>query len=314
LDSQRPPPLRSRSEVDLSVVIPVYNHERFVGEALGSALSQRPGVREVVCIDDGSTDGSLRAVESIARKDSRVRFWSRPNQGAHRTLNEGIAAARGELVAILNSDDVFLEGRIARCASLLGADPGLSAVFTEITCIDQAGRPLQNPWLEEALAFYREVEDLGLALVNANFLMTTSNLVARRELFDELGPFDNLRYAHDLDFFLRMVAAKKRVAIVPKPLLAYRQHASNTISEAHGNVRLEWAAVAALFSRRVADWTLPDGRSYANALVSIIERHKLGPLVMRLLLHLDESASGKPGAGDLVNDPALRNILQEVDR
>jgi glycosyltransferase involved in cell wall biosynthesis len=175
---------RDRQAVDVSVVIPVYNHERYVGEAIESALRQTAPPREIVCIDDGSTDGSARVVEELARGEPTIRFWSRPNQGANHTLNEGIRAARGSYVAILNSDDVFHPSRLERCVRKLEVDPAASAVATGISFIDGAGASVANPWYEDACAFHRGSGDLGLALVNANFIMTTSNLVARRAVFE----------------------------------------------------------------------------------------------------------------------------------
>ena len=78
---------------DISVVLPVYNHEPYVGAAIESLLAQTVTPREVICIDDGSTDGSASRVEALARRSPIIRFRSRPNQGAHRTLNEAIEAA-----------------------------------------------------------------------------------------------------------------------------------------------------------------------------------------------------------------------------
>jgi hypothetical protein len=89
---------------DVSVVIPVYNHDRFIGTAIDSVLSQTVQPREILCIDDGSTDRSVQTVEALAARHPNVRFWSRPNHGAARTINEGIREARGQYIAILNSE------------------------------------------------------------------------------------------------------------------------------------------------------------------------------------------------------------------
>ncbi len=93
----------------------------------------------------------------------------------------------------------------------------------------------------------RPARDLGVALLNGNFVMTTSNLLFRRQRWEAVGPFAALRYAHDLDWLLRAVALGRRVVLVDKPLLRYRSHGSNTISEDHAAVRAEWAMVAAAY-------------------------------------------------------------------
>ena len=291
----------TRPAADISVVIPVYYHERFVGDAIRSVLRQTVSAREIICIDDGSTDGSPAVVEAFAREHPEIRFWSRPNRGAHNTLNEGIQAATGSVIAILNSDDVFHDSRLSRCQAVLDADPSISAVFTGLTSIDADGAPLKNPWYDGALAFHRQVGDLGLSLVNGNFLVTTSNLVARRSLFAELGTFDNLRYAHDLDFFLRLVAAGKRVSILSQPLLSYRLHGSNTILEAHQKVKLEWAVLTAFFAWRVAGRELGgQGGDYLNRLLAVLAKHGLTQAVTRTLLHLRGPGAGAQSPGALL--------------
>src|SRR5262245_40688849 len=151
---------------DVSVVIPVYNHDRFVGAAIESVLSQTVHPREIICIDDGSTDSSAQVVEAIAAGHPTVRFWSRSNQGAHRTINEGITAARSRYLAILNSDDLYHPERLRRCLAVLEEGPGVAAVATGISFIDDNDNAISYPWYEETHAFYEKIGDLGLALVN----------------------------------------------------------------------------------------------------------------------------------------------------
>jgi glycosyltransferase involved in cell wall biosynthesis len=303
-----------RHVADLSVVIPIYNHERFVGAAIESALSQTARPREILCIDDGSTDGSASIAESLASRHPSVRVWSRPNQGAHHTINEGIREARGRYVAILNSDDLYHHERLVRCLAVLEADPGAAAVATRISFVNAHGNPIQYSWYEEACAFYEKIGDLGLALVNANFLMTTSNIVARRVVFEEVGGFDDLRYAHDLDFFLRLVVHRKRLALLRRPLLSYRIHDGNTISEAHLQVRLEWAVVAAVFAQRFASAkdALDPCSQYLARLLEVTDRHQLTRLVALSLLHAQRGGAGAVSPGACLADRDFRAALREI--
>ncbi len=279
---------------DVSVVIPVYNHESFVVEAIQSVLVQTSQPREIICIDDGSTDGSAGRVEHLARRQASLRFWSRPNQGAARTLNEGIQAATSRYIAILNSDDLYHPTRLARCLAVLEADPNVAVVASEICFLDGEGRSIANPWYDNARNFYREVGDLGLALVNGNFLMTTSNVVARRSLFEEVGGFDELRYAHDLDFFLRLVVHGRKVTVLGQPLLAYRFHGSNTISESAHKVKVEWAAATAFFARRLSVGRDPErrGPKYLRRLLEVTDHHQLTGLVTQVLLYVQGDQLG----------------------
>ncbi len=214
-------------------------------------LAQSRPPEEIIVIDDGSTYCSAQVAGELAREHPSIRFWSRPNRGAHATLNEGVRASTGALVAILNSDYLFHRERLARALAAFEIEPGASVFASGLSFIDGQGQGIRNAWFEESLAFHRKSGDLGVSLVNANFLMTTSNLVFRRALFDELGGFADLRYAHHLDFLLRVVAAGKRILIAPAALLSYRMHASNTISESQRKVKAEWALAAALHAFRL---------------------------------------------------------------
>lgn len=296
---------RNRDAVaDVSVVIPVYNHDRYVGAAIQSALRQTVRPCEIVCIDDGSTDGSVKVVEQLAAVHPEIRFWSRPNRGAHATLNEAIQASRASVVAILNSDDVYEPRRLEQCLATLRAAPEAGVVCTGIEFIDADGKRRANAWYDEALAFHRKTGDLGLSLANANFLMTTSNIVARRTTLDAVGPFDDLRYAHDLDFFLRLVANPARLVVVREKLLAYRLHGNNTISEAHGRVRMEWAAVVAFFALRTA---ATRGADYTAKILEIARRHGLESMIS--LIASRRPALGASSPGDALANADLREAL-----
>jgi len=93
--------------IDVSVIMPAYNVEPFVGDALNSALAQTTRNLEVVVVDDGSTDGTGRVVAEIARQDPRVRLVHQQNRGLAGARNTALAAARGDVFALLDSDDLW---------------------------------------------------------------------------------------------------------------------------------------------------------------------------------------------------------------
>jgi glycosyltransferase involved in cell wall biosynthesis len=294
---------------DVSVVIPVYNHDCFIGAAIDSVLSQTVQPREILCIDDGSTDRSAQTVEALAARHANVHFWSRPNHGAARTINEGIRAARGRYVAILNSDDLYHPARLQRCLAVLDGDPGAAVVATDVSFVNEDGDAIRFPWYEEVYAFYEKIGDLGLGLANGNFLMTTSNIVARRPVFDEVGHFDDLRYAHDLDFFLRLLVHGRRLVHLPEPLLTYRVHRSNTVSQNLAQVRLETAVVAAFFARRLAsaNGVASHEPRYLSRLLGVIERQQLTRVVALALLHAEGGGAGAPSPAACLSDVAFRS-------
>lgn len=263
----------------ISVIVPLYNHENYIASALDSVYSQSVLPKEVIVVDDGSRDFSLSIVQkkSAALPDTMI-FWSHPNQGAHYTINAGIHRATGEFVSILNSDDVYSPDRFAECLNFFDANPDIDAVCTELSFLNEYGKPIRNPWYEQAYSYYKHVNNLSLALINGNFFMTTSNLVVRRTVFDEIGWFSALRYAHDLDFLLRLILRGKKIGIIEKPLLSYRIHSENTISEGVLRVKVEWAAVVAFFVygqwKRNRDW------NYYAALTRITDQHTLTRLLI----------------------------------
>ena len=99
--------MSSQKSPKISVIIPVYNQERYIPQCLDSTLSQTLGDIEVVCVDDGSTDGSGAVLDAYAAKDSRVRVVHRENRGVGPTRNEGLAMARGEFVIFMDPDDYY---------------------------------------------------------------------------------------------------------------------------------------------------------------------------------------------------------------
>ena len=125
----------------VSVVIPAFNHAQYVAAAIVSVLGQGFADFELVVVDDASSDGTADVVAAIA--DPRLRLVRHAtNRGAHATLNEAVAASRGEFVAVLNSDDLFEPDRLATMmeAARTAAD-GMFLGFSDVGFIDAAGLP-----------------------------------------------------------------------------------------------------------------------------------------------------------------------------
>ena len=175
---------------------------------------------------------------------------------------------------------------------------------------------IRNPWYEDGVAFHRRTQDLALTLVNGNIFMTTSNLVARRSLFDEIGGFSALRYAHDLDFFLRLIAEGKKIRVIDQPLLSYRQHPANTIREGTLKVKAEWAAVVAFFlnqlwgpaDRGPTDW------SEAGEFLAVLEHHGLTGAVLLCMAYFHQHPSKSLEDSSFHGDEAFRARLAELLR
>jgi len=300
-----------REAGSVSVIVPLYNHARFVTEAVESALAQGPILREIVVVDDGSSDGSADVMRGLCERERRIVFWSQPNRGAHAAINAGLQRATGDLLAILNSDDVYEPDRLAALAALLVGDEPADIAASGISFVDADGTSIANAWYEEAVRFLGSCGDPGAALVNGNFLMTTSNFVMRRRLLDEIGLFAPLRYAHDLDFALRATARGKRLALADRRLLRYRVHDSNTISEDHARVRLEWAIATAFFLTSL--WDRPDSRPIdwrrAELLQDVLDRHALTRAVHLCMAYLRRHPTDTLERNPVLSDEAFRGVL-----
>jgi len=146
--------------------------------------------------------------------------------------------------------------------------------------INGEGAPVPFEWYDQAIDYHRNSDDLGKTLVNGNIFVTTSNLVVKRSVFEKIGHFSDLRYAHDLDFFLRLVSEGRKIQILPRELMSYRIHATNTISEGHLKVKLEWATVTAFYLARLA--CKEDGWRRVSNHIDVLKTHNLMDPVMLL--------------------------------
>lgn len=221
----------------VSVVMPAYNHERYVAAAIDSVLNQSVTDLELIIIDDGSTDKT----GEIARgyNDPRVLYHHQQNQDAYNALNRGMGLSRGTFISIINSDDVYTPNRLER---LLDTQNSTSAacIFTDVIPIDDAGNELtheQLPWChwhERNREYFFKTKNLYDGFLHGNYMVTTSNLFLTRELAERLGGFCALRYLHDYDYIFRILLAAESdtVYLHDEKLLHYRIHSANTLSEA----------------------------------------------------------------------------------
>ncbi len=224
----------------VAVVVPLYNHRAFIGDALRSVLKQTLPVAKIIVVDDGSTDGSAEVVREF--DDERIYLFQQENQGAHAAIARGLReVANCDYVSILNSDDIYLPQRIERCWHYLEEHDRCDAVCTNLRLIDEktALLPASDPKvrrLETVWSLQRA--DLADWLGYANFAKTSSNFFARSDYLLE-RPMRPYRYVHDY-FFIVMCALESRLAVLDDPLLLYRTHGGNTIkAEGAGSVRRE---------------------------------------------------------------------------
>ena len=218
----------------VTIVIPSYNHEKYVVAAVDSCLSQTYRDLEIIVVDDGSQDNSVNLLRTCYAGDPRIKIVTQQNNGAHAAINVGIHQASGEYIAILNSDDLFHSRRVEVLIqhALTGGYKDL-LLFSDLEFIDDEGHPA--PEHERAYG-YRMLQQrcqeapIESLLLAGNVAMTSSNFFFPKTLFHAVGEFSPLRYTHDWDWALRATAHRPPIW-VRENLLSYRVHGSNTIAE-----------------------------------------------------------------------------------
>ena len=190
----------------ISVVVAAHDGERYIAAALDSAFAQDHTPIEVIVVDDGSTDATPQIVSGYPVRSIRQ---STCGQGAAK--NAGVAAARGELIAFLDHDDVWFPAKLSRQVEALRARPGSDGVLARLEVLLEPG-VAHPPWLTRS----REYP-----------WFPPSSWLLRRTLFDTVGPFDTVSLIPDFDWMLRARDAGVVFEIVREPLGSYRFHGEN---------------------------------------------------------------------------------------
>ena len=208
----------------ISVIMPVYNGETYLAEAVESVLAQTFGDFEFIIIDDGSTDRTQAICEQLAKKDSRLRVISRPNTGLTPALNECIRLARAPLLARMDADDLCMPERFSKQVKFLAEHPEVVAVGTDHTLIDEAGRLLTTLRQPSDDATIQKLALEGrIAICHPAVMM-------RKDAVEKVGGYDeSFTVAQDIDLWLRLGEVGK-LANLPDVLLGYRQH-EKSVSE-----------------------------------------------------------------------------------
>src|SRR5215510_13638387 len=203
----------------VSVVIPIYNGERFLRESLESVLAQTFQDYEIVCVDDGSMDGSCALLKQYG---ARVRVIQLANAGQSAARNVGVRQASGGFVAFLDQDDRWYPSKLAQQVTVLSAEPDVVMVHCNYDRIDGDGRVLVAgaALVERASAL---ASPLGRLIGEA--LVFPSAMMVRRDVFQGVGGFDpELRGFEDFDLIARL-KQQGRLVLLRESGMAYRLHA-----------------------------------------------------------------------------------------
>jgi glycosyltransferase involved in cell wall biosynthesis len=152
----------------VSVVMPVYNSEAYLADSIGSILALTFTDWELICVDDGSRDGSLEVLRRYERVDPRVHVFTRPNTGVTRARNDGIVVARGLYIAAMDSDDVALPARLRRQVDYMKSHPECVGLGAAVRIV---GPDLMPIWDEPKLLDQETIDRLTLSGCGRRYLI-----------------------------------------------------------------------------------------------------------------------------------------------
>jgi glycosyltransferase involved in cell wall biosynthesis len=229
----------------VSIIIPTYNSEKYIREALESALNQTYRNIEIIVVDDGSTDNTKEVLKHYL---DRIQYIYKKNAGPASARNVGIKHAKGEYIAFLDSDDMWLPEKIELQLGVFVKDQRIGLVSCNDYEIDEKGQILG----ESKHIHYPSQKALFNALLVQNVVSGGSNAIIKKECFDKVGLFDeHLHGTEDWDMWLR-IAQRYDVIFVERPLVTSRVR-NNSISS-HSNaakmLKYELLVIDKLFSSK----------------------------------------------------------------
>ncbi len=230
----------------VSVIIPVFNREKYIASALRSLLRQRDAADlDIIVVDDGSTDGTAAIVHQIMTEAPCIRYTRQRNMGVTKARNAGLSLLRPEteLVTFLDSDDVSPQGRFAADLALFKADPSLDLTYGLMTIVDRIDEAALHP-----PADCERITVRGISLTTAIF---------RRSAIEPLNGFDEeFSQAEDFDFLLRLFERRPRYLLSDTVAIFYRRHDENMTNKQEETRRQFLKAMLRSGQRRRRDPTL----------------------------------------------------------
>ena len=208
----------------VSIVIPAYNHEKYVGECIQSVLDQTYQDFEIIITDDGSSDGTVNVIKEF--DDSRIQLYTHANnKGVCVTINNCIQKAAGEYIAVLNSDDIWEPTKLEKQVKYLDSHPEIGAVFSKVAFIDEASDLIGFEKLPHSRTFEKEnrsrYEWLKYFFFSGNCLCHPSILI-RKKCHENVGLYNKRMFnLHDLDMWVRL-CFKYEIHILDEKLVRFR--------------------------------------------------------------------------------------------
>ena len=215
----------------VSVIIPCYNTARFVAATVESVFSQTYRDYEVIVVNDGSPD-TPELEHVLAPWRDKITYVHTENCGLAGARNNGIRASRGELIALLDSDDIWEPAFLQVLVDLFQKNPGIDVVYSDAVLFGVTDSPGQT-----LMTLFPPREEVTFdSILSSRAWVFVVSCIVRREALSRVGGFDqNLRYAEDLDLWLRIAHGGSKFLPCPQPLVRYRRRAGSLTAECSPN-------------------------------------------------------------------------------
>lgn len=198
----------------ISVVLPVYNCERYIGAAIASILNQSFDDFELIIINDGSSDASDKIISSFT--DSRINYIQQENKGLAKTLNNGVSVALGKYVARMDADDISEPNRFERQIEVFKKNADVGIVSSNVEYINEDGCPM-------GLSLSYISEGLILKALKKGNIIFHPTVMFKKDIFEQVGGYDEVIGCYFEDYLLWLEMLKlTRIATIRRPLLKYR--------------------------------------------------------------------------------------------
>jgi len=223
--------------LNVSVIIPVYNAERYLLQAVESVLAERhSGVKEIILVEDGSPDNSFKVAQVLQNEFPKIiHLYQHPgniNKGAGASRNLGIKKSTGDLICFLDADDYWMAGRLDEPLEILKANAEIDGVYASgIYSFENRNEQQNSRHFLDFVGFKKRIapEDLLEAVLAGSHVCHINGLTVRKTCFDKIGYFnEDLRRAQDMEHFIRMAARLRLVGVKSgKPVYVIRRHGQN---------------------------------------------------------------------------------------
>ncbi len=215
----------------VSVIMPAYNSEQFIEEAIRSVLEQTERNLELIVIDDGSSDSTCEIIENLAKTDSRIRFLKNPkNIGCADTRNRGFAECRGEYIALLDSDDVWYPDKLEKQLEL-AEKSGADIVYCSYAIVDETGKQICSDYIVPCQTDFKK-------MLLENVIGCSTVLMRKSSLGDHT--FDKSFYHEDFVLWLRLLKEGKKARGISEILVNYRYRANSRAYNKISSAKNRW--------------------------------------------------------------------------